>query len=89
MKIVRDGQEIELTFREVMEAHKEYEFECMVEDVKDAYEQGEYDVELSEKQIQEIASYALHNLNKNDNYFEVYWDSVNYTLHEYVDEIDK
>lgn len=88
MKIIRDGQEFELTFREVMEAHQEYEFGCMVEDVKDAYEQSEYEVELSEKQIQEIASYALHRLNKNDNYFEAYWDSVNYTLEQYIDELD-
>lgn len=88
MKIIRDGKEFELTFQEIIQAHQEYEFGCMVEDIKDAYEQGEYEVELSEKQIQEIASYALHRLNKNDNYFEAYWDSVNYTLEQYIDELD-
>lgn len=87
MKIIRDGQEFELTFSELISAHEEYEFDCMVEDVKSQYEQGDYDVELSEEQIKEVADYALRTLNRNDSYFEAYWMSVEYTLDDYIDNL--
>jgi predicted SpoU family rRNA methylase len=87
MKIFRDGKEYELTFSEMIQAHEEYELDCMVEDVKNVYEQGEYDVELSEDDISEVASFALHNLSKNDSYFEAYWMSVEYTLDNYIDNL--
>ena len=87
MKIYRDGQEIELTFSELIEAHEEYEFDCMMQDVKNTYEQGEYDVELSEEDIGKVASFALHNLGKNDAYYDAYWMSVQYTLDNYIDSI--
>lgn len=76
MKIYRDGKEYELTFSELIQAHKEYELDCMIEDVKDRYAQGEYDVDLSDEQIEDIAMFAVHNLSKNDSYFEAYWMSV-------------
>lgn len=87
MKIIRGGKEFELTFSEILRAHEEYELDCMVEDVKNQYEQGEYDIELSEEQIKEVASFALHNLGKNDSYFEAYWMSVEYTLNDYIDNL--
>lgn len=87
MKIIRDGKEFELTFSELIQAHEEYEFDCMVEDVKDQYEQGEYEVELTEEQFREIASFALRTVNRNDSYFEAYWMSVNYTLDDYIDNL--
>lgn len=87
MKIYRDGKEIELTFSEMIQAHEEYEFDCMIADVKSKYEQGEYDVDLSDKQIEEVASSALHNLGKNDSYYEAYWMSVEYTLDDYIDNL--
>lgn len=51
MKIYRDGKEFELTFSEMIRANEEYKLDCMIADVKNQYEQGEYDVELSEEQI--------------------------------------
>lgn len=87
MIIYRDGQAIELTFSEMIRAHEEYEFDCMIQDVKSIYEQGEYDVELSEEDIGEIASFALHNLSKNDGYYDSYWGSVQYTLDNFVDNM--
>lgn len=87
MKIIRDGKEFELTFSEMMQAYEEYEFDCMIEDVKSKYEDGEYDVELTEKQIEEVAGLALHNLGKNDNYFDAYWMSVECTLDDYIDKL--
>lgn len=87
MKIFRNGEAFELTFSELIQAHEEYEFDCIVEDVKNCYAQGEYGVELSEDDISEVASFALHNLNKNDCYFEAYWMSVQYTLDNYIDNL--
>lgn len=87
MKIIRDGKEYELTFSEMIQAHEEYELDCMVEDVKNVYEQGEYDVELSEDDISEVAGFALHNLSKNDSYFDAYWMSVEYTLDNYINSM--
>ena len=87
MKIIRDGKEIELTFSELMRAHEEYEFDCMTEDVKSLLESGTREVELSEEQIREISGNALHNLGKNDSYFEAYWTSVEHTLDDYIDNL--
>lgn len=87
MKIIRDGKEIELTFMELMSAHEEYELDCMIEDVKNQYERDGYDVKLTDKQIEEVAGLALHNLGKNDSYFESYWMSVEYTLGEYINSL--
>ena len=87
MKIYRDGKEFELTFSEMIQAHEEYELDCMIEDVRSKYEEGEYDVELSEDDISEVASFALHNLGKNDSYFESYWMSVEYTLGDYINNL--
>ena len=87
MKIFRDGKEFELTFSELMSAHEEYELDCMIEDVKSKYADEEHDVELSEDQIREVAIDALHNLGKNDSYFESYWMSVEYTLNDYINNL--
>jgi hypothetical protein len=87
MKIYRDGKEYELTFSEMIQANEEYKLDCMIEDVKEQYENGEYDVELTDEQIEEVASLALHNLGKNDSYFESYWMSVEYTLGDYINSL--
>lgn len=87
MKIYRDGKEYELTFSELMSAHEEYELDCMIEDVKNQYERDGYDVGLTDEQIKEVASLALHNLGKNDSYFESYWMSVEYTLGDYINSL--
>ena len=87
MKIYRDGKEYELTFSEMVQANEEYKLDCMMEDVKSVLESGTRDVELSEDQISEVATYAVHNLGKNDSYFEAYWTSVEYTLDDYIDNL--
>ena len=87
MKIFRDGKEYELTFSEMMQIHDEYKLECMIEDVKSILESGSRDVELSAEQIKEVAMFAVHNLGKNDSYYEAYWMSVEYTLDDYIDNL--
>ena len=87
MKIIRDGKEFELTFSELMRAHEEYEFDCMVEDIKGILDSGARDIHLSDDDIYAVAGFALHNLGKSDPYFEAYWMSVEYTLDNYIDNI--
>ncbi len=86
MKIFRDGKEYELTFSEMIQAHEEWELDCMVSDVKTLLERREK-VKLSEEEIGAVASFALHNLGKNDAYYEAYWMSVEYTLDNYVNNL--
>ena len=87
MKIYRDGKEYELTFSEMVQANEEYKLDCMVEDVRNVVESGTRDVELTEEQIKEVAVQALHNLGKNDSYYEAYWMSITYTLDDYIDNL--
>lgn len=87
MKIYRDGKEFELTFSEMIQAHEEYEFDCMIEDVKNILESGTRDVNLSEEDIGTVASFALHNLSKSDCYYDAYWMSVEYTLDNYINNM--
>ena len=87
MKIYRDGKEYELTFSEMIQANEEYKLDCMIEDVKEQYENGEYDVELTDEQIEEVAMFALRSVSRNDSYFEAYWMSVQYTLDDYIDNL--
>lgn len=87
MTIYRGGKAFALTFSELISAHEEYELDCMIADVKSKYEDEGHDVELSDDQIREIAIDALHNLGKNDSYFESYWMSVEYTLNDYINNL--
>lgn len=87
MKIYRDGKEYELTFNEMIRANEEYKLDCMIQDVKSVLESGTRDIELSDEQIKEVAAYAVHNLGKNDSYYEAYWMSVEYTLDDYIDNL--
>jgi hypothetical protein len=87
MTIYRGGKEFALTFSELVNAHEEYELDCMIADVKSKYEDEGHDVELSDDQIREIAIDALYNLGKNDSYFESYWMSVEYTLNDYINNL--
>lgn len=86
MKIKRNvnGQEMEfeLTFRELIDAHEEYEFECMCEDIKMSLEQND-DIEWSEDKVKKVAKFALDDLHKSDNYYDAFWDSVWTTLDKY------
>ena len=92
MKISREinGQmvELELTFSELMAAHDEYSLDCAIADVNDVYEQRlERDLELSDEQLKSIAEQALHNLSKNDSYYDAYWESFKYTFKDCIEEL--
>ena len=44
MKIIRNGVEYELTWSEIFDAHREYERECFIEDIKAKAEEMEVDL---------------------------------------------
>lgn len=85
MKIYRDGKEYELTFSEMIQANEEYELDCAMEDVRSLF--GPETPDLSDDKVRDIASQAMHNLGKNDSYFEAYWMTVQYTLDDYINNL--
>lgn len=89
MKIDRNGQQFELTFSELMAAHDEYKIACMIADINESLSQDPNysDIELSDEQIRDIAENAIHNLSKNENYSEAYWDSVSCTLKDCTNKL--
>lgn len=81
MKIIRDGKEIELTHHEMMQAHREYQRECLIEDIKSKAEQDE-NYCITEDNIERIADRAERALDRNDNLWEDYWYTIQYVLGE-------
>ena len=86
MKIFRNGEAFELTFTEIIQAHEEYELECAMEDVRSLI--GPETPSLSDCQVKQIARDAIRNLGKNDSYYESYWLTVEYTLDQYVKDME-
>lgn len=91
MKIKRvvngEEMEFELTASELIQAHEEHQLDCAIDDVISICEEREYDINLSDEQLREVTKLALHNLSKNDGYYESYWTSFEYTLEQYIDDL--
>lgn len=85
MKIIRNGQEYELTTSELIEAHNEYELSCMKADVRSLLIQyPDLKFVPRNKQLTEIAENAIHNLTKDDGYYDSYWGSVSCTIDNWL-----
>lgn len=80
MTIVRDGKEYELTGYELDAAYRECKHSYFVEDVKAKAE--EMNIDLTGKDIDEIADIAEDGLNNNDSFWEDYWMSIEYSLEQ-------
>lgn len=90
MKIERNGQEFELTFSELMAAHDEYRLDCAIADMNNVYSQNpDCDIDLSDEQVKYIAEQALHNLKKNESYYDAYWESFKQTFESCLEDIIK
>jgi len=83
MKITRGNQTFELTLTEMMQAYEEYRLDCALEDVKGLCKQA--DIKLTDAEMGDIARNALAGLDKNDLYFEAYWDTFQYHLNAFRD----
>lgn len=80
MKIIRNGVEYELTWSEIFDAHREYERECFIEDIKAKAE--EIEVDLTNRDMDEIVDLAMRSYNNDDYLWESYWNDIQYAIEE-------
>lgn len=78
MKIIRNGVEYELTGREAYDAHREYERDCWIEDIKAKAE--EMEIDLTSADIDEIVNRFEHAYNNNNSLWDSYWRDIEYAL---------
>lgn len=80
MKIIINGIEYELTYAEMRETYEIMKEEYLKEDVKCKAE--EMKIELSEEDIDYVASMAQKGIDNNDSYWECYWMAIEYALED-------
>ena len=80
MKIIRNGVEYELTWSEIFDAYREYERECFIEDIKAKAE--EIEVDLTNRDMDEIVDLAMRSYNNDDYLWESYWNDIQYAIEE-------
>ena len=71
MKIIRNGQEIELTHEEMRQAYYEMKDEYTIEDIRSIYN-------LSEDKIDEALTIFERVIGSNDNFWDSYWSMIEY-----------
>ena len=71
MKIIRNGQEIELTHEEMRQAYYEMKDEYTIEDIRSIYN-------LSEDKIDEALTIFERVIGRNDNFWDSYWSMIEY-----------
>lgn len=77
MKIIRDGQEFQLTYNELCEAHKEFVINWMADAVSEELENSN----LSNEMVRELAEDAYFLYSKGDGLTE--YEAVQFTVEEY------
>ena len=87
MKIIRNGQEIELTPKELQQAYEEQHREYFGIDVCDIL-QEKYNIDPNRGDIdwEEIATDAQDLLSNDDCYYECYWEAINTAIKQYIKE---
>lgn len=78
MKIIRDGNEYELTWQEMREAFEIMSREYLKEDIESRAE--EMEIELSVEDIGRVISIANKSLENNDSYWDSYWMTIEYAI---------
>ena len=71
MKIIRNGQEIELTHEEMRQAYYEMKDEYTIEDIRSIYN-------LSEDKINEVLTIFERVIDNNDSFWDSYWSMIEY-----------
>lgn len=87
MKIIRNGQEFELTSAELAQAYEEQHKEYFGIDVCDVLQKN-YDIDPNRGDInwEEIATDAQDLLANDDCYYECYWEAINTAIKQYIKE---
>lgn len=78
MKIIRDGNEYELTYLEIHRAYKEQQKEYLINDIKEKADA--MGVSLEGVDINRLAHRTEKALDNNDGLWESYWMSIEYTI---------
>lgn len=71
MKIIRNGQEIELTHEEMRQAYTEVKDEYTIEDIRSIYN-------LSDDKIDEVLTIFERVIDNNDSFWDSYWSMIEY-----------
>lgn len=71
MKIIRNGQEIELTWEEMRQAYTEVKDEYTMEDIRDRYN-------VPDDKIDEALTIFERVIGNNDNFWDSYWSMIEY-----------
>lgn len=89
MKIIRNGQEFELTGLECHQAYEEIQKEYYMDDIGNKVRE-DYDIEPctddSVIDLEEIATDAQDLLANDDCYYECYWDAIHTAIKQYLKE---
>ena len=71
MKIIRNGQEFELTPEEMRQAYYEMKDEYIIEDIRSRYN-------LSDDKIDEVLTIFERVIDNNDSFWDSYWSMIEY-----------
>ena len=83
MKIIRNGQEIELTPEEMRQAYDEMKNEYTIEDIRSRYN-------LSEDKINEVLTIFERVIDNNDSFWDSYWSTIEYVAEKMgLEEIEE
>lgn len=82
MKIIRNGNEIELTAKELRTAYQEYYISGIIEDIKSEIKQ--LNINISSDELKSIAKKVDVALYKNDDYMESYWITIENCINEFI-----
>lgn len=80
MKIIRNGNEYDLTLSEMREIYNEMKLEYLKDDI--LCKADEMGMELDNDVISSIVNKVEKCLSNNDSYWESYWMSIEYAIDE-------
>ena len=75
MKVIRNGQEFELTSEEVRQAYYKMKDEYTIEDIRSRYD-------MPDDKIDEALTIFERVIGRNDNFWDSYWSIIEYVAEE-------
>ena len=88
MKIIRNGQEFDLTSEELRQAYEEKQEEYYIDDIGNKVRE-DYEIESctdnSNIDLGELARRFDRALDNNDSYWDSYWCTMEYVIEEYLE----
>ena len=75
MKIIRNGQEFELTSEEMRQAYYEMKNKYTIEDIRSRYD-------MPDDKIDEALTIFERVIGRNDNFWDSYWSIIEYVAEE-------